>query len=273
MLRRFGLPVVLWVYGIALSVTLVSLWGRSVVLDDDLVAGAAAESVAAGALADRLEGWLADELDSQPGVSTSAASEVASSVLADPALEQPLQDMVEAVVLASADPDGGRVEVAPILAPAAPAVAEHMAAAGLPADEATVTGYIAGLDPLVLAAPGRTPLVGPDSAAARTLYIGTVVGLGMVALSGSVAVWLAEDRRAMLRSLLNRVAMSALGFFVMFWLGAWLLDPGAGRAPVRQAAARVIGANLWIPALIAAGAAGAGWQLRRRHLRPRSLAG
>jgi hypothetical protein len=83
--------------------------------------------------------------------------------------------------------------------------------------------------------------------------------------SGTVAVRMSEDRRTMLRSLLHRLAIGALGYAVIFQLGAWILDPGGGRAPVRSAAARLIGAKLWVPLVVAAGAAGAGWLLRHRR--------
>lgn len=76
---------------------------------------------------------------------------------------------------------------------------------------------------------------------------------------------MSEDRRAVLRSLLHRLAIGALGYAVIFQLGAWILDPGGGRAPVRSAAARLIGAKLWVLLAVAAGAAGAGWLLRRRR--------
>lgn len=269
--RRYALPVVLWVYGMAVTLTLVSIWGRAVVVDSDLVSAAAADTANAGPVAARIEAWLAGELAVEGGVDDSTATAIASSVVHDPALEGTLADLVGAVVAAAALPPGEQavVDVAEIFRPAAPVLTAHVQDAGVPLDEAAVSKYVAALDPLVVRQPGERPVFGSGSDAARTLYLGTIIGLMVICATGAVALFLSQERKVMLRSLFNRIAVSALGFAVFFQLGAWFLDPGAGRAPFRLAASRLVGAKLWLLALIAVAAGFAGWVLRSRARRRR----
>lgn len=264
--RHYALPVVLWVYGMAVSLTLVSLWGRAVVVDADLVAAAAADTATAGPVADRVEAWLARQLSDERGIDRGTASDIAASAVEDPALEDSLAELVEAIVAAAALPPGEQavVDVAGILGPAGPVLTSHVQRHGVAADEAEVAQVIASLDPLVVRLPDERPLVGPGSDAARTLYLGTILGLTVIVGMGTAAEFMSEDKRVMLRSLMNRIAVSALGFAVFFRLGAWFLDPGAGRAPFRLAASRLVSAKLWLPVLIAVGAGAAGWALRSR---------
>lgn len=100
----------------------------------------------------------------------------------------------------------------------------------------------------------------------------TTLGVVLAVASGVAAVWLSDDRQKMVKDLVIRIAISAFGFAVMFRLGAWILDPGGGRSPVRVAAARLAAAKLWLPLAVSMVAAGAAWLLgarwQRSGLRP-----
>lgn len=105
----------------------------------------------------------------------------------------------------------------------------------------------------------------------------TTLGVVLAVASGVAAVWLSDDRQKMVKDLVIRIAISAFGFAVMFRLGAWILDPGGGRSPVRVAAARLAAARLaaaklWLPLAVSMVAAGAAWLLgarwQRSGLRP-----
>lgn len=253
----------LWVYGISVTVTLVSVWGRAVVVDTNLIAAAAADVSSSALVTDQIEEWLAGELMELPGMELLVAEQVATATVADPALEEPVDDVTRAVVGAAAAPPGASaaVDIAGVLAPAVPRITDAIAAQGLDVNKQVVSAFVASIDPLVVRNPDEAPVVGPHSSASRTLSVATVVGLLTASVSGGAAMQLSADRRAMLRGLLTRIAVSALGFAVMFSLGAWVLDPGAGRAPVRTAAARLAGAKLWLPVVVSAGAGGAAWIL------------
>lgn len=255
--RRYLLAVVLWIYGLSISVTLVSVWGRALVVDTQLMASSAVAAADSEFVSGRIESWLVGELSSLPGVGPAAATGAATAVAADPALAGTIDELVARTVIAAAAPVGEPtvVDVAEVLSPAVPAITKSLADQGISASEEQVEAVVADLDPLVVRDPEEPPVVGSGSDAASTLSLATLVGVLILGGMGSLAIWLSEDRRAMLRGLFTRIAVSALGFAVMFRLGSWILDPGAGRSPARTAASQLAGAKLWIPVLISVAAA------------------
>lgn len=267
--KRVLLAIILWVYGISISVTLVSLWGRAVVVDTDLMAAGAGDAAGSDLVSQRIESWLVGQLSDVPGVDQPTAEQAASAVVADPGLAQTMDDLVRQVVLAAAVPVGHptTVDLAGTLQPAVPTITRALDGAGMNVTDSQVATVVGGLDPLVVRSPDAPPLLGRGSKAADALSVATVVGVFLAVVSGVGAVRLAEDGRKMMKNLLIRVAISALGFAVMFRLGAWILDPGAGRSPVRMAAARVAAAKLWLPLVVSAVAAGTAWLLRTRRQR------
>lgn len=264
--RHFALPVVLWVYGIATTTTLVSVWGRAVVVDAEAVAEAASLTATADPVAERVQAWLEREASSQAGTDSSAAGQMMTDLTERPALEAPLRRLVREVVVATSQPGESTIDVAGILRPAVPALTAGLNASGMDMTSDEVSVVVDGLDPLVIGSVESEPVIGSGSNTARSLYLATVIGVALMLGSGWASMRLAADSKAMRRSLVNRLAISAGGFVVMLWLGAWIVDPGAGRAPFRSAAAQVIGSKLWIPALIALISGYAGWHWRKRQV-------
>lgn len=264
--RRYALPVLLWLYGMSVTVTLISVWGRAVVVDTGLLASAAEDAAGADPISRQIEAWLARQLADVPLLSVNTADDLAADLVEDPTLQTTLDALVGAVVAAAGAPEGeAEVDVAGLLAPAVPSITERLARSGVPVPEPVVAEYISSLDPLVVRDEGEEPVIGRQSGTARSLSIATAIGALVMFVSGAAAVRMAEDRRVMLRSLFNRLAIGALGYAVIFQLGSWILDPGGGRAPVRSAMARVVGAKLWLPLAVAAGATAAGWLVRRKR--------
>lgn len=267
--RARALPVVLWVYGLALSIFLASVWGRAVAADAALVADAAAVAAGSDLVAGRVESWIAGELAQVPGLGGDHAAAVAAETVGHPDVEGAMAVMVREVVAAAAAPTGRAtpVDVASIFMPAVPALLASLDEQGIDTDEATVSAVVASLEPLVVRAGDGPPLVGEGSQAVRSLTLATALALALALLSAGAALWMADDRRQMRRGLLTKVAVSALSFAVMLQVGAWIIDPGGGRAPVRSAVARMVGAKVWLPVLLA-GVAGVGaWAARRRGVK------
>ncbi|MFO7548950.1 MAG: hypothetical protein R6X29_08810 [Acidimicrobiia bacterium] len=265
--RRFGLPVVLWVFGIATTVSLISLWGRAVVVDTGLIRSAAATAATADVVVDRVESWVADELPEAEGTG------LLEEAFAQPIVERAIVGLVEDVVVAASQPAGGMavVDVAGHLAPAAEVISSLADEQGLSLEEASVADAVARLRPIVIRSEGSVPVVGAGSPAARGLYLATLGALAVMVVAGAGAVALADDRRLMVRSLFNRIAVSALSFAIITSLASWVLDPGRGRSPARSAAAQLVGAKWWVPLVVAAGAGIAGavlWRRRQAPVRP-----
>ncbi|MGH8874528.1 MAG: hypothetical protein ACRDVM_04670 [Acidimicrobiia bacterium] len=265
--RRLAQVVLLWVYGLATTVLLVSLWGRAVVSNPGTLTGAAATAAGSEVVADRLWGWVAEAVAETASLPIPVIRDAFRAAADRPEVAATMEVAIEAVVRAAMAPPGQEalVDLGGLLAPAAGPVSEELAARGVQVDAATVRGVLGRLPPLQVAGQA-TPT--PVSAAYRALTVATVVALAVMAVTGGSAIGLAEDRRTMVRSLLTRIAVAGLSFVVMLRVGAWVLDPDGGRYPLREAAAVVVGSNLgWPLAVAASAAAGAGalwWRQRAR---------
>ncbi|CAN5770879.1 hypothetical protein BH23ACT5_BH23ACT5_02740 [soil metagenome] len=262
--RRFGLPSVLWVYGLATTVFLFSIWGRSVVIDHQLLSDAAARAGQSEVVANRVESWFSSAL-SDLGVGEESGA-IGAQIASLPEVGSATSTLVREVVLAVAETSPGRVvvDVAGIYAPTVPAIASSLASVGIPAEESQVSAVVSDLDPLVLRSNPGPPLIGPRSASARSLTLATLVALAVMVASGVTAIRSAEDRRLMVKSLLTRLAVSGLTFAAFFRVSAGVLDPGGGRATVGGGMAPVVGSNLWLPVTVAAVAGTGRWVAHHR---------
>ncbi len=262
--RRFGLPLVLWLFGLATTVFLFSIWGRAVVIDSRLLSDAAAKAGYSEVVATRVESWFSRVL-SDVGMGDDSAV-LGAQIAALPEVGSASAALVREVVLAVAEPSAGLVvvDVAGIYAPTVPAITSALASVGVASDTAQVGAVVDALDPLVLRTDPGPPLVGPQSQGARSFTRATLLASLVMLATGASAVRMADDRRLMLKSLLTRLAVSGLTFAVFFRLSAWVLDPGGGRATVGGGLADVVGSKLWIPLAVALTATAARWLVHRR---------
>ena len=222
-----------WAFGFSVTILLIALWGRAVVVDTQQLSESLAPLSESGAVVDVFAGWMTDEL-----VDSGYEREVVDSVIAytleSSATAGTLDAFVGDVVVAaaSASPEGSTVDMASLLAPAVPEVTAGLAEIGLPADQAEVASFVAGLDPMVILEPGEAALVGPASPAATRLGTAALLAfLGMISF-GYLAVVSAEDRVTAVRGLFSRVAVGGFGFAILLLIGSWITDPRGGRAPV-----------------------------------------
>lgn len=266
--RRLLVSVVLWVYGISITVFLVSIWGRSVASDTGLVSSAASHLVESDFVTSRIEGWFERALG-DVGVADGGTS---AQIVALPEVRAATAELIGEAVVAMAHADDGPVvvDVAAAYRPAVPAVTVALRTMGMEVTEAQVGAVVDRLEPLVLAPESDRPMVGPGSGPARTLTVATLVGLASLLSSGGLAIYLAEDRRQMIKTLLTRLAVSAFTFAVFFRLSAWVMDPRGGRAGVSGAVAEVLVSKLWVPLLITAIAGASAWAVRQRQTAVRS---
>jgi len=126
---------------------------------------------------------------------------------------------------------------------------------------------LVGLDPLVIREPADKPFVGASSPLATTLGTAALLGMLLMLLSGWAYVTAYRDRMRALRSLLSRFALGALSFAVLLKLGAWIVDPDGGRAPVNESLSHLADSKWVVPltlGLVSSGAAILVWLFRRR---------
>lgn len=263
--RRIALSVVLWLYGISITIFLFSIWGRAVAADTQLLTGAAEKAADSALVSSQVEVWF-DSLLTGVGL---GGGDLSSAIVALPEVEEATARLAGELVESAADATDPMVivDVAEIYRPTVPAVSQTLSDAGLPIGEAEVAEVVGRLRPLVIARESPRPMVGPESDTARSLTIATLMALGAMVLTGTAAFFLSRDRRAMFRSLLNRLAVSGFTYFVFFQVSSWVLNPRGGRASVRGGVSDLIGAKLWIPLTVAVVAGSAGWAVRhRRHV-------
>ena len=271
--RRRVLAVVLYLFGLATTGFVISVWGRAVTTDQETVTQAASAVGRLDAVEDRLLGWVG----ALAGTDGAATGQVVEDLREAPGVEEALRGLIGEVIAASMSPAGPAVTIDPAarLTPVAPEVADVLQENGMSVDVAQVEAALATVEPLVID-PGDPE--GPAAAVAgvqKGLTTAALVTAALVVLLGAGAVVLSDDRRAQLKSLGWRLVLSGVSFTIVTSLSAWLLDPGGGASPVRSALASVLRSNRQVPVLVAlAGAAIAGlvvvlWRRRDVILRRR----
>jgi hypothetical protein len=269
--RRFALGVAGWVFGLAATVLLGSIWGRAVVVDTGELADTLSPLAASELVAGRISAWLEAELTTA-GLGEAEAAQAAGRVLAHPGVGPVVEQLVAEGVEAAATGDLGStsVDVAAILAPASGQITSGLNEAGVPVTDEQVVAALSRLDPIVVRDPADRPLIGAASPLATSLGTAAILGAGLMAISGTAYIAMSRDRLRALRSLVTRFALGALSFAVILRIGSWLVDPEGGRAPFRESVALLANSKWMVPLTIGLGAAGAALLLRisRRMLRP-----
>jgi len=248
-----------WAFGISLSILFVSLWGRAVVVDTETLGESLAPLARSEMVVDYVTDWMGDELVGS-GVPTDIVDPAIDRFMESSVVTTAVDSLVAEVVVAAASPDpsGSSVDVRSHLAPAVPEVTQGLEDLGYGFTRSQVQGVVEDLDPIVIRQPGQSALVGPNSPTAARLGIASLIAAIGLAVFGSAYIRLSEDRLMALRSLLNRVAVGGLSFAVLLRLGAWVLDPAGGRAPVPETVANLASSKWWLPlqvALVAAAVA------------------
>lgn len=241
-----------WLFGHSVTVLLISVWGRAVVVDTASLGQALAPLSRTVVVSERFANWMADGL-SDAGVAPAVAAVAVDELLAGSAVTEAMDELVVEIVEAAATVDvrPALVDVAGVLQPAVPEIAETLISTGVPITPEEVSRMVAALDPLMIRDEGAGPLIGPGSAIAARLGIAAVLALvGMVA-TGGVAVRSAPDPIAEVKSLLMRVSLGGLSFGVLLRIGSWVMDPGGGRAPLGEALSGLAGAKWLTPVMVA----------------------
>ena len=236
--RAILLSVVLWAFGLATTTLLVGVWGRSVAADTSTLRDSALAMLDPETVSDRVTAWVVSEV---------AALETAILSVADsPAARIALASVVTDVVDAANAPPGSEseIDVAGAIEPLRPVMIAALEASGYQASPAEVDGFLRQIEGLVLTSAEQPLSSRAVSTARSTLTTVMLVGAGGLLVFGGTAVRLADDRSRMLRSLANRLIVSALTFALFLRIGAWAVDPRGGRSPVRESGAILLSSNL-----------------------------
>ncbi len=273
-LRRATRFAALWAFGVATTLLLIGLWGRAVATDEATLAASARAVVDTEVVSDRISGWIGDGLAVAAAVAPPDVAGVVADVRAMPETQRAIDDLIDQAVSAALATPGtaNEIDVAAALIPLAPVVSEQLEAAGLEVPAAAVEAALRSVAVVVVDTQDDVGLAGAAVEARSALTRVVVAAAVAMLLSATAAIALAEQRMAMMRSLLFRITLSAVTFALILRLGAWAVDPSGGRSPVAAGGAVLLGSNA--PVLVAVAtvsglAAAVGWMgARRRPVAP-----
>lgn len=243
--RRTSLSVVLWAFGLATTLFLIGMWGRSVSADHSALEEAFHAVAQADAASDRIHEWIAEALAAGAAASDTDSARIAAVVAQAGETEAAVDGVVSALVDAALDVPGSnpRLDVRRALDPLSPVIAAQLA----PGNDATVEAEVAAaLDrvaEIVGASDGRMEIASAAADARGVLSRVAVFSATSMLLAGAAAVALADDRMRMARSLALKLAVSGFTFSVVLRLGAWAVDPRGGRAPIAAGSAVLLRSN------------------------------
>jgi hypothetical protein len=270
--------MVLWAFGLATTLLLVGLWGRAVTHDQATVEESVRSVVDAEVASDRIYTWIEDGVMSATDIDSVTTQRVISGLRDHPEVEGAVDDLVGQFIGALFSADGGEttVELTDTLAPVVPLLVSGFAAYDVSLDEAVVAAALAEAESLDLETGDVAAVARLVDNARALLSLIVVISAAILAVTGSIAVWLSQDRLAMIRTLATRIALSALSFAVLFRVGSWALDPDRGGSPIARGGSILLGSNsdvfLFAAFFGAAVASGVGWFVwRRRRRADRSL--
>ena len=263
-----------WAFGMSLSILFLALWGRAVVADTETLSDSLSPLARSGVVADLVADWMTEEL-TESGADAATVRPTVDFFFESSSVGDTVDQLVGEVVYAAAasSPEGSRIDMAALIAPAVPELTTGLAGMGYPVTESQVADVVAGLDPLVIRQPGSEAIVGPNSPTAARLGTAALVALLGIIVFGLGVVNLSEDRVGAVRELATRVAVGGLSFAVFLRLGSWVLDPSGGRAPVRSTLSELAGSKWMVPLQVAvvAGAIAGTIYLGRRWLKRRGV--
>ena len=274
-LRKVGLVVALWVFGLSTTVLLVGIWGRTVTSDQTAIEASAQAVLESDAVADRITGWIAGGVESAAGeLPEGVAAVTANAVWHRSETRAVLAGAVDRLVAAALAPPGESVpiDLADLLRLLIPIVMSELSDIGVNVTKNTMESALAELPAINVGSEADVDVAGVVADARSTFT--RVVAVAMIAMlaSGIAAVAFAEQRLQQIRSLAIRVVVSAVTFSVLLRVGSWALDPGGGRSPLAEGGSVILSSSghvLVIAALVAGGVAffaAVGVQRRRRTL-------
>lgn len=220
---------------------------------------------------DRVYSWIEESVVSSADIDQATAEQVISELREHPEVGVAVAGVVDEFIAAlfTTDGDTTSIELTETLAPVVPLVTSELAAREVPVDEGVLNMALADVESFGLASGDLAVAVRVVEDARSLLSLIVVLAALTLGVAGGLAVWLSEDRPAMVRSLATRMVFSALSFTFLFRVGSWVLDPNGGGSPIARGGSVLLGSNADAFLLIGIGAAlvsgGAGWTIWRRR--------
>ncbi|MEN8237638.1 MAG: hypothetical protein ABFR53_00410 [Actinomycetota bacterium] len=256
--RSVALTIALWTFGLATSLFLLGMWGRTVAVDSATIEGSARTIINSDLAADRIDTWFEEGLAAAADVDSETARSVVHSIESRPEYQVAVDSIIDAFVesLFATDGDATRVDLERALSPLVPVVADELVGRDVPVEVERIEDALDDAGVIELDT-GEAASVAAAVSDARVFLTEVVVMslLGML-LTGLVAVSLAPERSAMVRQLSSRVMIAALTYAVILRLAGWALDPSRGRSPIAGGTAVIFSSNSQVFLILGSLAAG-----------------
>ena len=270
--RSGWLSIALWAFGLATSLFLLGMWGRTVVIDSVTIEESARTIIDADIAADRINAWFEEALATGADIDSDTARSVVQEIKSRPEYHDAVDTIIAGFVdgLFADEEDAASVDLHAALAPLVPVVATELARR----DVVVAAGKIEE----VLDEAGVIALDAGEAASAASVavdarvFLSQVVLASLVALliSGSLATFLADERASMVRTLSLRVVMAAMSYAVVLRLAGWALDPRRGRSPIAGGGSVLLNSNTQVFVLVGVLAAMVSvvvtWRLSERRI-------
>lgn len=255
--KTLALSVTLWLFGIATSIVLIGLWGRSVAGDQMTLEASTRAVLESEIVNDRVTDWLGDAIAAASRLSSDDVAAVVDAVEGSPQMQSAVDSVVDQAVAAVLAPPGSvtQVDLSAAVESLAPVVAAALEERGVVSDAATVRAVAQDVPGIVLSADDQITVGGTAREVRGLLSKVVVAGLGGMLLFGTAAIVLNDDRVRQLRSLVIRIGVSAVTFSIIIRIGGWAVDPAGGRSPIAAGGAVVLKSNGHVLSLVAVAAA------------------
>ncbi len=254
--RKGALSIALWAFGLATSLFLIGMWGRTVSVDSVTIEESARTVIDADIATERINAWFEDGLAAAAATDSATVHTVAEEIQATPQYSAAVDVIIAQFIDSLFVPDGETsvLNLEDVLAPLVPVVVAEFEQRDVPVDPDRIEGVLDAAAAIELDAGEAASVVAVVEDARVFLSQVVLIALAMLLLTGTVAVYLTQERFAMVRTLATRVVMSALSYAVIFRLASWALDPTRGRSPIAGGGSVLLGSNGQVFLALAAGA-------------------
>ncbi|MFV1999404.1 MAG: hypothetical protein ACC654_03470 [Acidimicrobiia bacterium] len=276
--RRGALSIVLWAFSLSTSLFLLGTWGRTVAVDTATIQETTATIIDAGVAKERIDSWLEDGLAIVANTDSDTAHAVAEAIRSRPEYAAAVDAIVGQFIDGLFSPDGedSVVDIRSAAAPLIPLVLAEFNERDVALDASQVEVVLDAADSLELDTPEAATVAAVVRNARVFLTQVIVVALAAMLTFGVVAVYLADRRFVMVRSLGMRVLIAAASYALILRIASWALDPQQGRSSIAGGGSVLLGSNSQvflilgsIAALVTAIAGAIAW--RRKQATPRPV--
>ncbi|MCL1593940.1 MAG: LPXTG cell wall anchor domain-containing protein [Actinomycetia bacterium] len=254
--RSGSLSVAMWAFGLATSLFLIGMWGRTVAVDTATIEESTRVIIDADVAKERINTWLEDGLTVASATDSETVHAVAEGIQDSPEYTAAVDAIIGQFIegLFASDGSDPVLDIDQTVAPLVPVVISEFAERDVAVDTDRIEGVLDAAGTIELDT-GEAATVAAVIHDARVLLTQVVfVALIAMVLTGAIAMSLVDKRFLMLRTLATRVGLAAVSYALILRIASWALDPARGRSPIAGGGSVLLGSNGQVLLLLAGAA-------------------